>query len=184
MSYPTRTYAVPSHAILTQSPSPTIPVAAKTLAPTQRQQLALDALAGTQPIRQLADTHHGSRKFVARQAHKRVQARSSTKPSPRCRHAATNASSSTCPSPRPGCDNSPWDWFSFATAPYAASTSCSAMSLTIPSPSALSTTWSLEPSPRPADTTTTTTSPASASGALDEDFPGRAVARPGRLRRR
>ncbi len=56
--------------ILTQSPSPTIPVAAKTLAPTQRQQLALDALAGTQSIRQLADAHHVSQKFVARQAHK------------------------------------------------------------------------------------------------------------------
>jgi hypothetical protein len=56
--------------ILTQSPCLTTPVAAKNLAPTQRQQLALDALAGTQSIRQLADAHHVSQKFVARQAHK------------------------------------------------------------------------------------------------------------------
>ncbi len=56
--------------ILTESRSATTPATAKTLATPQRQQLALAALAGTQSIRQLAHTHHVSRKFVAQQAHK------------------------------------------------------------------------------------------------------------------
>ncbi len=68
MSYPTRTYGVPSHAHSNPIPFPTIPVAAKALAPTQRQQLALDALAGTQSIRQLADAHHVSQKSARRPA--------------------------------------------------------------------------------------------------------------------
>jgi hypothetical protein len=47
-----------------------LPCSATTLTPQQRQHIALAALADTQPIRQLADTHHVSRKFVAQQAHK------------------------------------------------------------------------------------------------------------------
>jgi hypothetical protein len=41
---------------------------AHALLPAQRQQLALDALAG-QPVSQLADIHHVSRKFVYQQLH-------------------------------------------------------------------------------------------------------------------
>ena len=45
----------------------TTPSPAKTLGPQQRQRLAVDALAGTLPITELADQNHVSRKFVYRQ---------------------------------------------------------------------------------------------------------------------
>jgi hypothetical protein len=44
------------------------PLPAQQLSPSQRQRLALDALAGTRPITALADAHDVSRKFVYRQA--------------------------------------------------------------------------------------------------------------------
>ncbi|MCY3019414.1 MAG: hypothetical protein NTW87_10370 [Planctomycetota bacterium] len=44
--------------------------AARTLAGTQRRQLALDALAGVRPVTQLAQDHEVSRKFVYQQAAK------------------------------------------------------------------------------------------------------------------
>ena len=47
---------------------------AKALTPAQRQQLAVDALAGTQPISHLAAAHQVSRKFVYQQADKAGQA--------------------------------------------------------------------------------------------------------------
>jgi hypothetical protein len=55
------------------SPAPAVPdpaasAPARLLPPHERQQLALDALAG-QPITQLADQHHVSRKFVYQQLH-------------------------------------------------------------------------------------------------------------------
>jgi hypothetical protein len=53
----------------TQPPLPAHPsCSAKNLAPDQRQRLALEALAGTQPIAHLADQHDVSRKFVYQQA--------------------------------------------------------------------------------------------------------------------
>src|SRR5271155_4745098 len=48
--------------------------AAGRLPPQQRQQLALDALAGDQPIAHLAQQHDVSRKFVYQQVHKAEQA--------------------------------------------------------------------------------------------------------------
>ena len=48
--------------------------AARHLPPPQRQHLALQALAGTRPIAQLAHDHHVSRKFVYQQAAKAEQA--------------------------------------------------------------------------------------------------------------
>jgi hypothetical protein len=48
--------------------------AARRLPPPQRQHLALQALAGTRPIAQLAHDHHVSRKFVYQQAAKAEQA--------------------------------------------------------------------------------------------------------------
>jgi hypothetical protein len=49
-----------------EDPTALEPTAACLLTPTSRQQLVLDALAG-KPIRQLADQHHVSRKFVYQQ---------------------------------------------------------------------------------------------------------------------
>jgi hypothetical protein len=54
------------------APAPRCP--AHRLPPHQRQNLALQALAGTQPVTQLADEHHVSRKFVYQQADKADQA--------------------------------------------------------------------------------------------------------------
>src|SRR5438105_9309682 len=42
---------------------------ANRLDPLQRQRLAVEAIAGTQPISRLADCHDVSRKFVYQQAH-------------------------------------------------------------------------------------------------------------------
>lgn len=47
---------------------------AKALTPSQRQQLALDALTGSASIAQLARQHHVSRKFIYHQAHQAQQA--------------------------------------------------------------------------------------------------------------
>lgn len=52
------------------TPAPAPACAAKGLAPEQRQQLAVAALAGTQPISHLATDHDVSRKFVYQQADK------------------------------------------------------------------------------------------------------------------
>jgi hypothetical protein len=60
--------------IHSQPPLPTPACRAKELAPDVRQRLALDALAGTQPISQLADQHEVSRKFIYQQADKAQQA--------------------------------------------------------------------------------------------------------------
>jgi hypothetical protein len=54
--------------ILSQPTTPGLPTAARLLPTPTRQQLALDALAG-QPITNLADQHHVSRKFVYHQLH-------------------------------------------------------------------------------------------------------------------
>jgi hypothetical protein len=62
---------VPSVATETTPPSPTCP--AKALDPSQRQHLAIAALAGTQPISDLAAEHQVSRKFVYQQADKADQ---------------------------------------------------------------------------------------------------------------
>jgi hypothetical protein len=50
------------------------PGPAQELAPDQRQRLALDALAGSQPVARLAQQHDVSRKFVYQQAGKAQQA--------------------------------------------------------------------------------------------------------------
>lgn len=50
--------------------APSSPCPAKALQPPQRQQLAVQALAGAQPISHLAQQHHVSRKFVYQQADK------------------------------------------------------------------------------------------------------------------
>src|SRR2546423_15607559 len=61
-----------------RTPSTTAPLAspcpAQALGPAQRQQLAVAALAGTQPIRHLATDHDVSRKFVYQQADKAQRA--------------------------------------------------------------------------------------------------------------
>jgi hypothetical protein len=55
--------------ILAKQPSTRSSSPASSLLPQQRQQLALDALAHTQPISRLAQQHQVSRKFVYQQAH-------------------------------------------------------------------------------------------------------------------
>jgi hypothetical protein len=59
---------LPAAATETTSPTPTAP--AQRLLPHQRQHLAVQALAGSRPITQLADEHRVSRKFVYQQADK------------------------------------------------------------------------------------------------------------------
>src|SRR4051812_10815243 len=63
---------LPADATETTSTAPPCP--AQRLLPPQRQNLALQALARTQPVTQLAQEHHVSRKFVYQLADKADQA--------------------------------------------------------------------------------------------------------------
>ena len=66
-----------THSSTTATPRPRSKVPscpAQELSPDQRQRLALDALAGTQPIAHMAQEHDVSRKFVYQQADKAQQA--------------------------------------------------------------------------------------------------------------
>jgi hypothetical protein len=67
-------YPHPSTASTLRPLSNVPPCPAQALAPAQRQRLALDALAGSQPIACLAEEHDVSRKFVYQQADKAQQA--------------------------------------------------------------------------------------------------------------
>ena len=67
-------YPHSSSASSPRPPSPVAPCPAQQLAPPQRQRLAVDALAGSQPITRLAEEHDVSRKFVYQQADKAQQA--------------------------------------------------------------------------------------------------------------
>jgi len=67
-------YSHPSTAPTPRPLSKVPPCPAQELAPDQRQRLAVDALAGTQPIARLAHEHEVSRKFVYQQADKAQQA--------------------------------------------------------------------------------------------------------------
>jgi len=75
------------------TPSSHTPAARRLPAP-QRQHLALQALAGTRPIAQLAHDHHVSRKFVYQQA---AKAENPTR--------TPTGFSSICLSPKPGSSN-------------------------------------------------------------------------------
>jgi len=79
---------------------------AKQLAPEQRQDLAIQVIAGTETVSQLARQHEVSRKFVYHQVHTAKEALSeafapSSKP---------EMSFSSCRSPGLGCGNWSWDW--------------------------------------------------------------------------
>ncbi len=78
---------------------------AQRLLPQERRDLAVQVLAGAQPVSDLARQHEVSRKFLYQQAH--TAKRPSTKPSPPHPKLPTT-SSSTCQSPRLGCGN--WSW--------------------------------------------------------------------------
>ena len=67
-------YPHPSTTSTPRPLSPVPPCPAQELAPAQRQRLAVDALAGSQPITRLAQDHEVSRKFVYQQADKAQQA--------------------------------------------------------------------------------------------------------------
>jgi hypothetical protein len=67
-------YSHSSSASTPRPPSKAQPCPAQQLAPAQRQRLAVDALAGTQPVARLAHEHEVSRKFVYQQADKAQQA--------------------------------------------------------------------------------------------------------------
>ena len=67
-------YTHSSSASSQRPPSKVAPCPAQQLAPPQRQRLAVDALAGSQPITRLAEEHDVSRKFVYQQADKAQQA--------------------------------------------------------------------------------------------------------------
>ena len=67
-------YTHPSSASTPRPRSKAPPCPAQELAPEQRQRLALDTLAGTQPVARLAQEHDVSRKFVYQQADKAQQA--------------------------------------------------------------------------------------------------------------
>ena len=90
-------------------PAPTtVPVScpAQQLAPQQRQGLAIQVLAGTETVSELARQHEVSRKFLYQQVHTAEKAL--TQPS----HSQVDptTSSSTCRSPRLGCGNWSWPW--------------------------------------------------------------------------
>jgi hypothetical protein len=67
-------YPPPSTAAAPPPRSTVPPCPAQALAPAQRQRLALDALAGRQPVARLAQQHDVSRQFVYQQADKAQQA--------------------------------------------------------------------------------------------------------------
>ena len=80
--------------------------AAQRLLPQERRDLAIQVLAGAQPVSDLAREHEVSRKFLYQQAHTAEEC--STKPS----HPRVDpmTSFSTCRSPRVGCGNLSWPW--------------------------------------------------------------------------
>ena len=79
---------------------------AQKLLPSQRQDLAVQALAGAEPVTDLARQHQVSRKFVYEQVHTAEQALDGAlTPVQR-----PTTSSSTGPSPEPGCANWFWRW--------------------------------------------------------------------------
>ena len=77
---------------------------AQRLLPQQRRDLAIQVLARTETVSELARQHEVSRKFLYQQVHTAEEA--SAKPS----HTQVNptTSFSTCRSPRLGCGN--WSW--------------------------------------------------------------------------
>ena len=79
---------------------------AKQLAPQQRRDLAIQVLAGTETVSELAREHEVSRKFLYQQVHTAEAALG--RPS----HAQVKptTSFSTCRSPRLGCGNWSWAW--------------------------------------------------------------------------
>ena len=79
---------------------------AQRLLPQERQDLAIQVLAGAQPVSDLAREHEVSRKFLYQQAHTAQEALTQAfAPDPR-----PTTSSSTCRSPRLGCGNWSWAW--------------------------------------------------------------------------
>ncbi len=79
---------------------------AKRLLPQQRQDLAIQVLARTETISELARQHEVSRKFLYQQVHTAKEALSEAF-APSSRPAT---SFSTCRSPRLGCSNWSWPW--------------------------------------------------------------------------
>src|SRR5271165_7229015 len=82
--------------------------AAKRLAPQERRDLAIQVLAGTETVSELARYHEVSRKFLYQQVHTAEQALSQAF-APPLQHLPTR-SFSTCRSPRLGCGNWSWPW--------------------------------------------------------------------------
>jgi len=78
---------------------------AKQLLPRQRQDLAIQVLAGAETVSELAREHEVSRKFLYQQVHTAEQALSQAFTP--LQHLPTR-SFSICQSPRPGCGN--WSW--------------------------------------------------------------------------
>ena len=79
---------------------------AQRLLPQERRDLAIQVLAGAQPVSDLAREHEVSRKFLYQQVHTAEEALSRAfAPQPR-----PTRSFSTCRSPRPGCGNWSWAW--------------------------------------------------------------------------
>ena len=78
---------------------------AERLLPQERRDLAIQVLAGAQPVSDLAREHDVSRKFLYQQA-RTPPKRLSTRPS--LPHQLRTTSSWICQSPKPGCGN--WSW--------------------------------------------------------------------------
>ena len=95
---------------------------AKQLSPQQRRDLAIQVLAGTETVSELAREHEVSRKFLYQQVHTAQQG--STVPSPL--FCDPRRSSSTCRLPSLGCGNWSWPWCSSAIARPAAWSNCCA----------------------------------------------------------
>jgi hypothetical protein len=78
---------------------------AQRLLPQERQDLAIQVLAGAETVSELARQHEVSRKFLYQQVHTAEQALSQAFTRP---PTHPTRSFTICRSPRPGCDN--WSW--------------------------------------------------------------------------
>ena len=132
---------------------------AKRLLPQQRQDLAIQVLARTETVSELARQHEVDRKFFYQQVHTAEKVLSEAfAPS---RNPTT--SFSICRSPRLGCGNWSWPWCSSAIVRPAAWSNCSATSSIFGSPWGPCTTSCTAPLLRPGGSTSSTTSPPSSS---------------------
>ena len=132
---------------------------AQRLLPQERRDLAIQVLAGGQPVSDLAREHEVSRKFLYRaSSHRPRRSDPLFDPEPK-----TEKVLFCCRLPSLGCGNWSWPWCSSAIVRPAAWSNCCATSSIIQSPWGLCTTSCTAPFLMPRESTSSTTSPPSSS---------------------